>query len=112
MAHDKHKLRDGDCHLCSICNKPARTELDDIIVVHRYNLSIVAKCMGSSVNNCIHAPFVTGCSMRMSRSDGTWCDFHYSDSMQSLPEVNNAMSFLTRNNFIANPPGTVVVWVS
>ncbi len=35
--------------------------------------------------------------------------------MQSLPEVNNAMSFLMRNNFIARPnnsPGTVAKWVS
>ncbi len=34
--------------------------------------------------------------------------------MQSLSEVNNAMSFLMRNNFIVgpnNPPGTVATWV-
>ncbi len=71
--------------------------------------------MASSVNDCIQAPFVTGCSIRMSRSDWTWCDFDYTDAMQSLPKVNNAMNFLTRNNFIAgpnNPPGTGAEWVS
>ncbi len=53
--------------------------------------------------------------MRMSCSDGTWHDFDYMDAMQSLPEVNNAMSFLTTNNFIAgpnNPPGTIAMCVS
>ncbi len=51
----------------------------------------------------------------MSCSDGTWCEFDYVDAMQFLAEVDNAMSFLTRNNFIvgpSNPPGTDDMWVS
>ncbi len=36
-------------------------------------------------------------------SDGTWYEFDYVDAMQSLPEVNYAVSFLTRNNFTAGP---------
>ncbi len=71
--------------------------------------------MASSVNNCIQVLFDTGCSMRMSHSDGTWRVLDYGDAMQSLPKVNNAMSFLTRNNFIVGPNtalGTVAVWVS
>ncbi len=95
--------------------KTARIELDGIIIVHRYNPSIVAECMASSVNNCIQVPFVTRCCTRMSCSDGTWCDFDYIDAMQSLPDINNAMSFLMRNNFIVGPknlPGTVAMRVS
>ncbi len=35
--------------------------------------------------------------------------------MESLPEIENVMSFLTRNNFIAgpdNPPNSITSWVS
>ncbi len=94
--------------------KTARIELDGIIVVSRLNLSIAAECMASSVNNCIQLPFVAGCRMRMSCCDGNWHDFDWVDAMKSLPEVNNAMSFLTRNNFIVgpnNPPGPVATWI-
>ncbi len=41
--------------------------------------------------------------------DLIWCK-----NINDLPEVNNAMSFLTKNNFIAgpnNPQGTVAMWV-
>ncbi len=62
MAHGKHKSRDDNWCIGSTCNIPAIIELDGIIVVHRYNLSIVAECMASSLNNCIQVPFVTGCS--------------------------------------------------
>ncbi len=50
----------------------------------------------------------------MSCSDGTWHDLDYADATQSLPEVNNDMSFLTRNNITGpnNPPDTVAMLVS
>ncbi len=34
---------------------------------------------------------------------------------KNIPEINNAVSFLTKNHFIAgpnNPPGTITKWVS
>ncbi len=61
MSSGKHKSGDGDCCLLSEIQKPTRVELDCILwcVMHRYNPLIVAKCMASFVNNCIHVPFVT-----------------------------------------------------
>ncbi len=71
MACGKLKSGDDNNHLLSECKKPAQLTLDGIIVVHRCNPNIVAECMALSVNNCIKAPFVTGCSLRMSCSDGS-----------------------------------------
>ncbi len=59
-------------------------ELDGIIAMHRYNSSIVAEYMASSVNNCIQAAFVTGCSMRMSSSDGSWRNYDHVDAVTNL----------------------------
>ncbi len=69
--------------------------LDGIIVMHRYYPSSAAECMASSVNNCIR--------MRISCSDGFRCNYDHMDAITNLPEVNNAMSFLLKNNFIAGP---------
>ncbi len=54
-------------------------------------------------NDCIQALFVTGCSMRMSCSDGSWHNYDHGNVITNLPEVDNAMSFLNKNNFIAGP---------
>ncbi len=46
---------------------------------------------------------------------GTWQEPDFTDAIQSLPELDNAISFLTRNNFIAgpnNPHGSIAIWVS
>ncbi len=40
-------------------------------------------------------------------------NYNHMYAMKNLPEINNAMSFLTRNNFIVGPnnsPGNVVIW--
>ncbi len=83
-------------------------------MVHRYNPSILVEYITSCVNDCIQALFVTGCSMRMSQSDGMCLNCNDVNAMKNLPEINNAMSFLTRNNFITglnNFPGNIARWV-
>ncbi len=113
MAFGKCKSRDGNQNICLGKPKPDRVELDGIIVVHPYNPLIVTKCMASSVNNCIQTQLVAGCSMRMSWSDVMWCNYDHMDSMMNLPEINNAISFLTRNSFIAGlNKSPVATWVS
>ncbi len=90
-------------------------ELDGIIAMHRYNSSIVAEYMASSVNNCVQVAIVTGCSMRMSCPDGSRRNYDCVDVITNLSEVDNAMSFLTINHFISgpvNPPGINVTWMS
>ncbi len=71
MVCGKCKSQDDNNPPLSDCKKATQVELDGIIIVHRYNPFIVVKCIASSVNNCIQAPFITGCSIRMSHSDGS-----------------------------------------
>ncbi len=52
--------------------------------------------MASSVNNCIQAPLTNRCSIRMTCSERTCQGFDYKESVQMLPEINNAMTFLTK----------------
>ncbi len=71
--------------------------------------------MALSVNNFIQALFVTECSLRMSCSAESWQNYDHLDAITKLPGINNAMSFLTKNNFIArsnNLAGTNAMWVS
>ncbi len=58
MACGKRKSLDDNNSPLSDCKIPTHIESDGIIVVHRYNLSIVAECKASSINNCIQAPIV------------------------------------------------------
>jgi len=84
-------------------------------MVHRYNPSILVEYITSCLNDCIQAPFVTGCSMIMSQSDGMCLNCNDVNAMKNLPEINNAMSFLTKNNFttgLNNSPGNNANWVS
>ncbi len=115
MAPGKCKSGDDNNRLLSDCKNSAQVALDGIMVVHRYNPNIVAECMAMSVNNCIWAPFVTGCRLRMSCSDGSWLNYDQVNDITNLPEINTATSFLTKNNFIAgpnNPAGTNMIWVT
>ncbi len=41
MAGSKQKSSDNNHHTCLECPQPTGVELDGIIAVHRYNLSIV-----------------------------------------------------------------------
>ncbi len=70
MARSKQKLRD-DNH----CTSSEHEKLDGVvnncvIIVHRDNASMFAKCMTVSVNNCIQVPFASGCSITMTCLDG------------------------------------------
>ncbi len=72
----KRKSGDDNNHPLSVCKKPAEVALDGIIVVHRYNPNIVAECMALSVNYCIQAHFVTGCSLRLNCSNRSWNNYN------------------------------------
>ncbi len=93
MTPGKQKSRDDKCHTCLESLQPAEVELNGIITVHRYNVSIVAEWMAASVNSCIQAPFAMGCSIQMSCSNGSPQGFDCANSMQSPPEIDNALSY-------------------
>ncbi len=57
---------------------------------------MIAEGMIASINNCIPAPFATGGSIQMTMSNGTWQGIGYAAAMQSLSEIDNEMSFLTK----------------
>ncbi len=51
----------------------------------------------------------------MTQSNGTWQGVDFAKAMKLLPGIDKAMSFSTRNNFIAVPnnlPRTIATWVS
>ncbi len=51
----------------------------------------------------------------MSCCDGSWQNYDQVDAITNFSEIDNAMSFLTKTNFIAepnNPTDTVASWVT
>ncbi len=95
MACGKCKPGDNNNWLLFDCKTPPLVASDSIIVIHKYNPNIVVEYMASSVNNCIQAPFVTECTLRMSYFDGFWQNYDHVKAITNRSEINNAMSFLT-----------------
>ncbi len=69
--------------------------------MHKYNATLVAECMTVAVYYYIQTPFANGYRIRMTHFEGTWEGFKYIESMHALPDINSAMTFLTKISFIA-----------
>ncbi len=65
--------------------------------------------MAASWNNCIQAPYATGCSIQITCSNGTWQEFDYAEAMQLISVIDDAIPFLTKNNFVAGPSNPLMI---
>ncbi len=83
-----------------------------VISVHRCNAILFAECTAVSVNNCMLGQFSNGYNIRIRQLDRIWPKgFDQIESMAILLKINNALSFLTKNDFIAGQTIHQVKWL-
>ncbi len=109
MARCKKQFKEG---IQNSCVKPQGIVNDGLIVVHQYNATLFAECMAASVNDCIQVLFSSECKMILTHLNRTWLqDFTQIESVTTLPMINNAMTFLAKNNFITGGKYSTRIYV-
>ncbi len=76
--------------------QPTEVKVYGTIAVHWCNVSMVAECRTASITICIQAPFATGSNIWTKHSNEIQQGFNVAKDMQSLPEIDNSISFLAK----------------
>ncbi len=63
------------------------------------------------VNDCMHVSFGLSNSIPTTRLDRIWRYLYYLDTLEKLPEIDSAMTFISNNQFVKGTnkaPGNMV----